>query len=807
MIHSRKILCLLLAGIMMFSTACGGGNGSGVTYDDGRFVEFDITPPVEGRFSSYLSDGGNIVCFDAGLRNRFESADGGANWSVSPGPGRNTDRYFSVQGGALLPDGSLLVYMQGEGLEIVAPDGSSKPYPVVDIDKAIANGENVFVSQLQATGDRVLISFTAGGMASQSVRQGGPVGGSVTTEGPQTGPPRTTSGEAPPDDPDAPPDDPDAPFIESSHAPPGGPSGSSTGGGTFMSMRPVTLLCDLGTGQIIAEIHSDTIMASAFDEAALYIMDVAGNVSTFSASDGKPSGKPDVKLGGESTGAGAMHMRIGASEGFVLTPDGKGGFYAAYDGDLMIVGDDGEISTVLESTAYSIGAPRSAIDSFFILGDGSIVVNLLSNNQSNRLYKYVWDKDATVDPDKTITVWSLEDNSFVRAAIAELRKKYPDSYIKYEVAMDGSSAVSAADAIRTLNTRLLGGSGPDVLILDGCSAESYTDRGMLMDMSMLIDTGGVYDSLLKPYTHDGKLYCLPAQFRMPLLIGSAEALEKARTLSDLIALAVSGNDMPIMSPQGPGPMTGVDEEQRAELYFDDLKELSDILWATGAPGIISDNRLDTEELRKYLEAVKAISDKYALADETPAGGRMGMGVAFSDGSTVTAFPGSLTRYTMRMTNYAAFSASSLQLLQMLMDRDDSAIKPFPGLTAGTWQPSTIVGISADTKTPDFAAELIQTMLSLDVQRHNYGTGLPVTREGIAAQIEAIDAVHKQFGITAFEFDAEALIGALRTPSMVDTVLTSMMWNSVEKLCKGEIDVEGAVREIEQSIKNYLAERA
>jgi len=538
-------------------------------------------------------------------------------------------------------------------------------------------------------------------------------------------------------------------------------------------------------------------------------MDMNQTVSAYNLSDGKPSGKKDVKFSGagETPGPGGMMMRIGGAEGNTLASDGKGGLYAAHEGDILLADADGNVSTILESTAYSIGAPRSSVDSLFILDDGSIVVNLLGNNQSNRLYKYVWDDDATVDPEKTITVWSLQDNSFIRAAISELRKKHPDSYIKYEVALDGSNAVSAADAIRTLNTRLLGGSGPDVLILDGCNVDSYAGKGMLLDLSGLVDTSGVYDNLISPYTSGGKLYCLPTQFLLPLLIGSGDALEKARTLDDLVALAVNGNDLPVMSPQGPGIRGGVDEELRAALYFENLKELSDILWVSSAPGIIVGNTLDSAALRRYLEAVKAISDKYALTEEAPASGRMGMAVAFSDGGSATALPGSLIRYTMRLTNYAAFSASNLQLLQLMMDRDDAKLTPFPGSTPGTWQPSTIVGVSADSAAPDFATELVQTMLSLEVQRLNYGTGLPVTGAGIAAQKEAMNEVHSQFGMETFDFDAEALIGELRVPSMVDTVLTGMMWGSVEKLCRGEIDVEGAVREIEQSIKNYLAERS
>jgi len=792
----KSIICLLLAGSLLFAAACGNKPGNIAAAAEGRYVESDITPPVEGRFTSFISADGTIVCFDAGLAVRYESTDGGASWSENPGPGSGSDRFLGVQGGALLPDGSLLVFIQGEGLVTVAPDGNVKPYPVEDIDKAIADGENIMLSQLQVMGERLFLSYNVGGMVSQSVRAGRPIGG----QGPdtQSGPQGDSSGGQ-------------GPQGEQPRTAPGGTTSGTVGGGA-MSMRPVTLLCDVKTGQVVAKPDAESVTACAYDETYFYLMDMNNNVSIYNLSDGAPSGKPVIKFNDSATNAGMFgaNMRIGGFDGNSLACGGDGSLFAAQDGEMKRADAGGNVDVVLESTAYSIGAPRNTVDSVLVLDDGSIVVNLLGSNQMSRLYRYVWDDNATVNPDKTITVWSLEDNNFVRAAIAQLRKSHPDSYIKYEVALDGSNAMSAADAIRTLNTRLLSGGGPDVIILDGCSIESYAGRGMLMDMSNLIDTGGVFDNLLSPYIDAGKLYCLPTQFMMPLLLGSPNALEKAQTLDDLVALVISGNDAtPVGGPgQGPGLMTGLDEDQRAALHFDDLKELCNILWGSGAPDIINNNTLDTASLRSYLEAVKSISDKYGLAEqEQGPGGRVGMSVAFSDGGTATTLPGSLVRYTMRMTNYAAFSASNLHLLQRMIEDADSAMKLFPGLTLGTWQPSTVVSISADADNPDFAAQLVQAMLSEDVQKLNYGTGLPVTRSGVAAQIEAINDLRSQFGETAFEFDAETLISGLRVPSMVDTVLTDMMWNSVVKCCKGEIDIDGAVREIEQSIKNYLAERA
>jgi ABC-type glycerol-3-phosphate transport system substrate-binding protein len=599
----------------------------------------------------------------------------------------------------------------------------------------------------------------------------------------------------------------------SSDDPPNEPSGRpSDVPQSAMQMRSKTLLCDLATGEIIADMQIENALSAAARDNNMYLMDANGNVSVFDLNDGSPAGKPGISFSGVDDPGGpagmmrGLGMRMGGIAGSVLALGDKDSLYAVLDGSLMLADASGNVSTALKSTETSIGSPRSRVNSIFTLSDGSIVANMLESNQNNRLYKYVWNENAKVDPGKTLTIWSLSDNYFIRAAIAKLRKKHSDSLITYEIALDGNSGMAATDAIKALNSRLLSGEGPDIILLAGCSVDSYVDKGMLLDISGLINTGDIFDSLLGSYENNGEIYCLPTQFYMPMLMGSPEALSNIHNLDDLVNLVVSGNSLPA-SGGGPRPFSGVDESERSALYFNDLNELCNTLWVSCAPDIVRDNRLDTDALRRYLEAVKSISDKYALA-ETPQGReRSGMSVAFFDGGVPTALPGSLMWYTMQLTHYAAFSAGNLQLLQMMMDRVGSTLELFPGLTHGAWQPSTVVGVFADTKNPQFAAELINVMLSVDVQQLNYGTGLPVTRSGLAAQVDAINERRAENGEEPFSFDPNVLVNKLSSPSIRDTVLTDMMWNSVEKCCKGEIDIEGAVKEIEQNIKNYLAERA
>ena len=820
--HLKYILYPMLIISLLLTTACNSGKADKSTTDrTGRYVETDITPPIDGWLMSFIAGDGSIVCFSAGLQTRYDSSDGGESWSESPGPARNsgdkTERYINVRSGALLPDGRLLAYLQNEGLTLISPDGASEHYPVADVDAAVANGENVSVTLLQSLGsDRLLLEYMIGGMnmiGGRPIGQPGPNGGvqpgeTLDSSVPGNSGPTTVSEPATVSGPDEGP----GPEADPGAGPQRGnpQSGNRQNGNSTMSLDSMSrksMLYELSSGKLITELPSDNTYAAAADDGTLYMMYAQGSINKFDLKDGSALRGNTVNLGGGGRGNNMFAMPGLGQSGGVLTAAGDGGLYALYDGNLLLCGTEGEIDTVLEGSAYSIGSPNSSAVTVFTLPDGTIIINMLENMQSNRLYKYVWDENAEINPDKTLSVWSLEENSFVRAAIAELRKKNPDSYISYEVAIDGDNAVSSADAIKTLNTRLLNGSGPDVIILDGCPAASYADRGILLELSALVDVGDVYENLLSSYITGGKMYCIPTQFIMPALLGSAEELEKARTLDDLVNLVVNGNDTAAIRPgAGMGPFSGIPEEDRAELYFENLSELCNIMWMSGAPAIIKDNVLDADALRQYLSAIKSISDKYALTD-ADAGNTFGIGVAFASGGRATALSGSLVRYTSRMTNLGAFSASNLMLLQLTMDRAGSDMAPFPGLVQGAWRPSTVAGISADTKVKDFAVEFLKAMLSVDVQQINYGAGLPVTRAGIAAQIQAMNDMLADTDREPFDIDMDALIGALTAPSVNDTTLTDMMWGSVEKLCKGENDVEGAVREIEQNVKNYLAERA
>jgi hypothetical protein len=103
-------------------------------------------------------------------------------------------------------------------------------------------------------------------------------------------------------------------------------------------------------------------------------------------------------------------------------------------------------------------------------------------------------------------------------------------------------------------------------------------------------------------------------------------------------------------------------------------------------------------------------------------------------------------------------------------------------------------------------EFVNTMLSLEVQAINHGEGLPVTHTAMQAQI---DLLNEMLAVTEFilDIDMDGLIAQLQIPSIIENTLRDMIWETVARLVNGRVDLEGAVQEVEQGIRNYLAERS
>ena len=142
-----------------------------------------------------------------------------------------------------------------------------------------------------------------------------------------------------------------------------------------------------------------------------------------------------------------------------------------------------------------------------------------------------------------LSVYTLYDSTVLRECVNQFQQAYPDVMVDITVALPEGTAVTRDDAIRTLNTELLSGNGPDVLVLDGLPVENYIGQGMLLDLSSavqpMLDSGVLLPNIASSFAEEGSIPAVPTRFLLPTLWGEVSAME---TLADMAAWAQANPD-------------------------------------------------------------------------------------------------------------------------------------------------------------------------------------------------------------------------------------------------------------------------
>lgn len=188
---------------------------------------------------------------------------------------------------------------------------------------------------------------------------------------------------------------------------------------------------------------------------------------------------------------------------------------------------------VMDGSVNSLGNPMMSLQGFIVLPENEFLILY----QGGILCRYTYDPQMPTVPTEQISIYSLKEDGTIRQAISLFQKEHPEVYIRYEIGLSGESGITAEDAVKSLNTRLLAEDGPDLLVLDGLPADSYQEKGVLADLSGIVyDMGAqnrLFANLLDACRDEGKLWYVPVRFQLPLMVGASGSLEKIEDLSSL----------------------------------------------------------------------------------------------------------------------------------------------------------------------------------------------------------------------------------------------------------------------------------
>jgi ABC-type glycerol-3-phosphate transport system substrate-binding protein len=154
------------------------------------------------------------------------------------------------------------------------------------------------------------------------------------------------------------------------------------------------------------------------------------------------------------------------------------------------------------------------------------------------LAAYLFDAELGAGAGIQLTVTALRDNGVLRKAVRDFQRAHPEIDLSLNTALEENDLdTPVEDAVRTLNTDLLAGTGGDVLILDELPLRQYVAKGVLAPLDgALAGIDFLPGVLAGSRAEDGALYAMPARFLVPTLWGSGTAVRNIDSLETLAAL-------------------------------------------------------------------------------------------------------------------------------------------------------------------------------------------------------------------------------------------------------------------------------
>lgn len=472
---------------------------------------------------------------------------------------------------------------------------------------------------------------------------------------------------------------------------------------------------------------------------------------------------------------------------------------------------------VIKGTLGSMGSPAYSLCGMTFLDKENLIICY----NGNVLKSYKYDPDISAIPEHELTVYSLKDNSALKVAINLYQQANPNTYISYEVGMTGMDGKTREDAIRNLNTALLSGEGPDVLVLDGLPIESYIEKGILSDLSPEISkrySGALYENITSAYQDDKGTYAVPAFFAFHIC-----AEDDVTGIDNLAALADKVEALRRENPEGGIVGSYLEKEIIARFY--------DI----SSPGFIKeDGSIDKERLLEFLtqakriwdvesvsldpEKVKMRSESYMFNSELFERDDWCARAMMYD----TEYMAERCRIIFGEVNGLAWEYTSVPAVFKAMG-EKMDIKVLSGFSGNVFMPRVICGINASGPQKEAAVDFVMSMLSKEVQTEAKADGFPVNREAIKEQLDegtpgetfgwtsSSDADGNVIDLEIKYLDGEerkqfeAMLESLDTAARVDENVKAVVIEMGTEVLKGRMSADEGVNKIINQVQIYLAE--
>lgn len=544
------------------------------------------------------------------------------------------------------------------------------------------------------------------------------------------------------------------------------------------------------SGSVLWEMDTDIAEIALFGDR-IYLNRFNGELKVLDADTGEMLGDLAIPLGNNFL----CSMDVNAEAEKIFYCNDSGIYGTDYGMALIERLADGKLS--------SLSSEESSVKGFFSINEEVFLLFTQNYNGAGmESLRYVYDEELLMQPERKLAVYSLKENKVAEKIVSDFQSSHPEVSVEYEIGMDSASAKEETDAISSLNTEIMAGNGPDVLILNGLPWKSFGEKGILKDLGSdleaYIDGREGLANLFRACQTDGVQYAAPICFKFPVLIGEASAIAKDGSSEELLQAVKAVDGLPPFSRSGQKLLRFM-----LSIYWQNLQQ--------------EDGSISREKLKEFLEKVKEI-DGLLLEHENEftqfyRSGEEGAEKTYD----IFANDNSLDVWSIKYKNVAMDVGylSNLLDFRVICDYGYS----YQMLSEGVFS-ALLMGVNRDAENADMAAELLAFALSEEEQEifpdgmYEIIMGFPVNRATLEDMVlppspdEPDRYGEKAAGVgKSYEWPGEEAFARLRREidglaalAMEDGVTLGKALESGNAYLEGEKTVDAAVDEIAQALE-------
>lgn len=510
-------------------------------------------------------------------------------------------------------------------------------------------------------------------------------------------------------------------------------------------------------------------------------------------------------------------------------------FFLDQDGALYIAGDKGvyrhvvggsTMEQIIDGNLSIFSNPSYAIEGMVALENNEFMA-LFSGE---KLVRFVYDAEIPTVPVGQLNVYSLEDNATMRQIINQYQTEKPEIYVKYEVGMGGDNSITREDALKSLNTKIMAGEGPDIFVLDDMPVDSYIEKGVLRDLSSIFNNMSgedeLFGNIVDAFRTNEGIYMMPCEVRLPAIVSRKSEITGIKDLSD-----IAGAVEKLRKDYPEGDLLRLYTERGIMRIF---SPVSEPVWMT------EDGAVNREMISEFLKQTKRIYD--AQMDGIPdrvldaydadwnVFAEEEFGVPWDETDTMRTamdclrLAGGMSEAVWGYIN-SFWTYAELVSVPRVRGYEDCGWVPMNGQCEDVFFAKTLLGINAASQQAEAAKDFVQESFGKENQSNLYN-GLPVNKAAFQAGFasESGDGTDERWGGLAADnyegnmislsiycpnqsqvAELQAYMESVKIPYLENTVLEESVYEEGISYMQGRKSLDEALDAIEKKMAIYLAE--